>query len=51
MTLLQTLRQAICTASFTIGAEELRCGLASHGGGMHCDTRAGIGLWWMAAAA
>ena len=48
MSLLQSTRQRICTASHLLdGLVELRCGLADHGGGMHCDV--GRGLWWMAA--
>ena len=48
MALLRTKRQT-CTASHVIGTVVLRCGLLHHGGGMHCDTRPGIALWWMAA--
>lgn len=66
MVALQTLRRT-CTARIIlerpgeIGAIELRCGLAEHGGGMHCDS--GLfggpvdephelrGLWWMSASA
>ena len=52
MDALQTLRRftdhRTCQASFTVGGEDLRCGLADHGGsGMHCDILRG--LWWMAA--
>ena len=50
MMALQTLRltdQHTCQASHTLdGLVELRCGLADHGGGMHCDF--GRGIWWMA---